>query len=236
MTSEDAPANTAIGGMRKRAIITYAARASIAYLVKNFTNCRTRCPRPPPAPANASTPPLIPRYEIHTSAPPPITPAGAATSPRASAHAAAAMIAHAAIPFRSTRRSTVSMSVTRRSEGLREGPNDVQDASREAKGREQPDQPRRADPSIERVSDPPPEPDGNHERQEPGTELVGRTQHRGVGLAEKSHVSTPNSCSARSSGGRPSVPARPACGPTRRRRRTSAAGTRPAPAWPPQRP
>ena len=40
--SEDAPAITAIGGRRKRASITYAATASIAYLVKNFTSARTR--------------------------------------------------------------------------------------------------------------------------------------------------------------------------------------------------
>src|SRR5207248_2164152 len=37
-TSEDAPPKTANGGMRKRAIITYAATASIPYLVKNFTS------------------------------------------------------------------------------------------------------------------------------------------------------------------------------------------------------
>jgi hypothetical protein len=63
-TSEEAPANTASGGSRKRAIITYAATASIAYLVKNFTSpiaVFIRVP-PPVAPAsNASIPPLIPR-------------------------------------------------------------------------------------------------------------------------------------------------------------------------------
>jgi hypothetical protein len=64
-TSEDAPAQTATGGNRKRAIITYAATASIAYLVKNFTSPiavprRLVAPPPETAPTTASTPPLMP--------------------------------------------------------------------------------------------------------------------------------------------------------------------------------
>ena len=41
-TSEDAPASRPTGLTRKRASITYASDASIAYLVKNFTSGKTR--------------------------------------------------------------------------------------------------------------------------------------------------------------------------------------------------
>ena len=63
---EDAPATTATGGSRKRAIITYAAAASIAYLVKNFTSPMAARPRPartspPTVPTSASIPALMPR-------------------------------------------------------------------------------------------------------------------------------------------------------------------------------
>src|SRR5690348_16907277 len=121
--------------MRKRAIMTYAATASIAYLVKNFTSpiaTLTPPPSPRPAPTIASIPPLIPRYEIHTSAPPPNTPAGASTRPRAIPQASAAIAAHAHTLLRSTRRSSGSDSVTRRVERLRERAHHVQYAGGEA--------------------------------------------------------------------------------------------------------
>src|SRR5438552_11489823 len=113
-TSEDAPATTARGGRPKRAIITYATAASIAYLVKNFTSpiaaFRARFPRVSTAPAIASIPPLIPTYEIHARAPPPATPAAADKWAGASAAAASAIAAQMKTASRSIRRSRGSRS------------------------------------------------------------------------------------------------------------------------------
>ena len=53
---------TAIGGRRKRAIITYAATASIAYLVKNFTSAQPRPAVPEPPPDAASTSASMPLF------------------------------------------------------------------------------------------------------------------------------------------------------------------------------
>jgi mannose-6-phosphate isomerase-like protein (cupin superfamily) len=119
MTSDDAPANTATGGSRKRAIITYATAASIPYLVKNFTSPRTACPviaretsggrsTGSTALTSASIPPLIPRYEIHASAPPATTPAAAPTRSTLTAAAITAITPHAMTAFCSSRRSSGS--------------------------------------------------------------------------------------------------------------------------------
>src|SRR5262245_43355671 len=173
--------------------------ASIAYLVKNFTSpIAILTPVPAPsAPVNASMPPLIPRYEIHASAPPPNTPSGARTFPRATAQAAAAITAHAISASRSTRRRVGWDSGTTLRRGPlsslckrpRQRPVHVEHAGHETEHGKQPVQPRRRpEPPIEQATEPPAKRDRHHELQHGRAQLPRRAHHVRVGLVETSHV------------------------------------------------